>query len=227
MFRLDESMKKELTLTISLLLVLVCVGTVAGGSTDVNLLTNGGFESPQLDSGAPGQTISHGLTGWNIESGNIDLIHSFWTPKSGNQSIDLVGTYPGTISQTINTVPGATYTISFRMAGNPDAQEQKVLGVYWDGNEVGSPTFDTTGKSKTDMGWTFVAIPGLTATKTTTKIAFKNIASSEYYGVALDDISVVDPPVTPAPEFPGTAFPAVMLVGFMGFVLYVQKSRKD
>ena len=223
-------MKRVLTLAIGLLLVLACVGTVSAG-TAVNLVTNGGFEDP-LITGDFGTYTGSGLTGWTT-TGSIDLIHGYWKSHSGAQSIDLAGNERGKISQTINTAePDGTYTISFWLAGNPHIlyQGPKELNVYWDGEKVKSITFDTTGKTVDNMGWTLVTISGLKAKGKTTEIVFEQgETSNNYIGVALDDISVVDPvdPPTPAPEFPSMALPAAMLVGFMGVVLYVQKSGKD
>jgi choice-of-anchor C domain-containing protein len=219
-------MKRVLALGIGLVLLLACVGT---GSA--NLVANGGFELPQYDSTVGYKDMSSGLTDWTIEYGTIDQIHSTWQPYEGNQSVDLAGYHPSTISQTISTVPGETYDLTFAMAGNPAVQEQKILGVYWDDQEL-TPTytFDTTGKTYLNMGWKKITITGLKATKTTTKIAFKNVQSAAAYGVALDDVSVearADPPPTPAPEFPSVAIPVGMLVGFLGIVLSVQKSRKE
>jgi len=226
-------MKRILTLATGLLLVLACVGTVAA-VPEVNVVTNGGFEDPQI-TGIASFGMDTGLPGWTFESGGIDLINTYWQPYSGSHSIDLAGNSPAKISQTLNVVPDATYTLTFWLAGNPDTPGKKVLKVYWDGTEVTpttrSLTVETKGKSHTDMGWTLVTISGLKAKGPTAKITFEQEATDYYKcGVALDEISIVGPPVdppTPAPEFPSMAFPAAMLVGFMGIILFVQKSRKD
>lgn len=226
-------MKRVITLAIALVVLLACVGTVSA-----NLVTNGGFESPVA--GYPWTTLyaGNGLTGWTIspDSGSIDLDHGGWQSHSGAQSIDLAGDRPATISQTINTEVGKTYDLTFWLAGNSYTSDPKSVNVYWDGAKVDSPvTFDVAGKDifKTDgsyNGWTKITLSGLKATKTTTEIAFEQIPSSENLacGVMLDDISVelAGNPPTPTPEFPSTAIPAAMLVGFMGIVLYVQKSKK-
>jgi choice-of-anchor C domain-containing protein len=221
-------MKKVLTLAISLVILLACVGTVSA-----NLVVNGGFESPQVDGNWATYYAGNGLTGWTINYGSIDLVHEGWQSHLGDQSIDLAGDSPSKISQTINTADlGATYTLSFWLAGNPytPAKGVKGLNVYWDGALIKSTSFDTTYTSFENMGWTLVTISGLKATKTTTEIAFEQGTSdNSACGVALDDISVVDPidPPTPAPEFPSMALPAAMLVGFMGVVLFVQKSKNE
>lgn len=177
-----------------------------------------------------------GLTGWTINSGSINLVHGGWASHSGDQSIDLAGDTEGRISQTITTADLAgTYNLQFWLAGNPFTQGKKVLKVYWDGNEVtpttGSLTFDTTGKSFTNMGWTLVTISGLKATKTTTELVFEQGATDDSRcGVALDDISVVDPivePPTPAPEFPSVALPVAFLIGFIGIITVIRKTKEN
>lgn len=229
-------MKRVFTLAIGLVLLLICVGTV---SAETELVVNGGFESPVV--GSPWNTIGagNGLTGWTISpsSGSIDLDHGGWQSHSGDQSIDLSGNSPATISQTINTEKDKTYVLKFWLAGNSYSPDPKSVNVYWDGNKVDSPiTFDVTGKDiyKTDgtyNGWRLITVSGLKATGPTTEIAFEQIPSSVSLasGVMLDDISITlpDDHPTPAPEFPSMALPAAMLVGFMGFVLFVQNSKKE
>ncbi len=219
-------MKRVLTLATGLVLLLLCVGTVSA-----NLVSNGGFENPVFSTQITTLTGSE-LSGWTIDKGNIQLIKNiYWESPEGTQSIDLSGTMPGNIRQTINTEPGAMYTLTFRMAGNPDGNnkdlgyEQKELEVYWDGTPI-SPTytFDSTGKTRDSMGWILVTIPNLIATKSTTEIGFVT-KSPGPYGVALDDISVEDP-VTPAPEFPSVALPVGLLIGFIGIIMVIRKSQE-
>jgi choice-of-anchor C domain-containing protein len=217
-------MKRLLMSGIILVVLLTCVGAVSA-----NLVTNGGFEAPIAAN--PWTTIfaGNGLTGWSIDSGSIDLIHNYWQPHSGDQSLDLSGNSPARISQMIPTTPGATYDLTFWMAGNPDIQEVKTLGVYWDGNEL-SPTitFDSTGQTKADMGWKLVTISGLKATTGSTELAFLDIQpQSDPCGVALDDISLVPAQVNPVPEFPGMALPLTLLVGLIGVVLFIRKSKEN
>jgi choice-of-anchor C domain-containing protein len=221
-------MKKiAVTFVIILVSLLTCVGAVSA-----NLVANGGFESP-VGQAQTFDLMFNGLTNWDIKpGGSIDLITGYWTPHGGNQSIDLAGHSPAKISQKIKTVVGGNYSLSFWMAGNPDLQGVKELGVYWDGVLL-NPTykFDTTGKSYHNMGWEFNSIPNLVATKETTEIAFAHISPYGPYGVALDGISVEEgsipiTPITPVPEFPGFALPTAFLIGFMGTILFVKKSRE-
>lgn len=217
-----------------LMVFLICVGTV---SADDNLVVNGGFEQPITRNLLTFDTIyGSSLTGWtitpasSISDGSIDLIHGYWQPHSGVQSIDLAGYQSSMISQTLQTNDkDGSYTITFWMAGNAYtgkecSQVPKQLAVYWNGEKLSKTySFDVSGKSTENMGWEQVTISGLKATTSTTVIAFENVGSDDACGVALDDISVVDPPVTPTPEFPTTTLPVAMMIGFLGMILYIRK----
>jgi choice-of-anchor C domain-containing protein len=209
--------------SVVLVVLLACIGGVSA-----NLVTNGGFEMPTAANPWTTFFTGNGLTGWTITSGSIDLINGYWQPHSGSQSIDLSGNSPGMITQNITTIPGDSYDLSFWMAGNPDIQEVKTLGVYWNGAELGTTyTFDSTGHTHADMGWKEVTIPGLQATGTSTEIGFLDIQpQSDPCGVALDDISVV-PASQSAPEFPTLAVPGAMIVGLLGVVLFIRRGKEN
>jgi hypothetical protein len=62
---------------------------------------------------------------WTVTNGSIDLIaHHHWTvphgSPAGTQTVDMDGRNPGTISQTLHTKRGETYSGSFMLSGNPD-----------------------------------------------------------------------------------------------------------
>jgi choice-of-anchor C domain-containing protein len=207
---------------IILVLLLTCVGAVSA-----NLVSNGGFESPGTFSG--GFQPFAVLTGWSIDSGSIDLINTYWQQGSGSYSIDLAGNAPGTISQILTTTSAAKYDLSFKMAGNPEgAPTIKQVEVFWGGVSQGIFTFDTTGKSVSSMGWVTKGITGLVAPGASTQLKFVDVSSTDFYGAALDDI-VVEPQqsTTPVPEFPTVALPAALIVGLIGAVLFIQKSKEE
>ena len=66
-----------------------------------------------------GWTIGDGTT--DTGNGTIALVGTLWqAPAAGAMlSIDLDGESPGSISQTISTTPGATYSVTFALSGNP------------------------------------------------------------------------------------------------------------
>jgi len=220
-------MKKTLSLGIIFVLLLASMGVVSA-----NLVSNGGFESPVY--GGSFLNLNAGsavLAPWVIDSGSIDHIGSYWVSHGPSQSIDLTGStgLPGSISQTLTTVPGGTYELSFYMAGNPAGLPvTKYVDVYWNGVKVDTKSFDTTGKTLGTMGWTKMVVSPLTATGVSTQIMFKDISGSDYYGAALDDIVVdLQQSTTPVPEFPSMALPVGLIVGLIGAVLFIQKSKEN
>ena len=118
------------------------------------------------------------------QSGELDLVpSSVWLPEIGNQSVELNGgTRAATIAQAFGATEGATYRVSFYLAGNPAWQGGTLmkLQVSWEdidthGNTLSITTknftFDTTGKTPTDMGWTkhsfrVTSVPGMSETVT-------------------------------------------------------------
>jgi hypothetical protein len=80
----------------------------------------------------PGITPGHEPPdfGWKVESGDVDIIaHGYDSGggdvllskmADGHQCLDLDGFTPGTIAQTIPTVPGAIYVLTFAYANNTD-----------------------------------------------------------------------------------------------------------
>lgn len=169
-----------------------------------NLFVNGSFE----ESGPLGPQLnfpvgSTDITGWTVINGTVDYMDSdnsdpglHWQAVEGARSIDLAGS-PGVggIEQSISTVAGADYTVSFALAGNPTPSGSnppiKTLMVSAAGQSE-TFTFDTTGKTFTEMGWehrhwTF------TATDTVTTVTFTNAMTAdgaELYGPVIDDVQI-------------------------------------
>lgn len=223
-------MKKLLLLVIIAAILLAGIGTVSAAT---NLVQNGGFESPGTFTGL-WQNLNSGLTPWNIGPGNIDLIYNisgasgYWRSASGNYSIDLAGSAPGTISQVLSTTPSAKYDLSFSMSGNPDGvPTTKKVEVFWGGISQGNFTFNTTGHTHATMGWIKQIKTGLVATGSTTELMFVDRSGSDFFGSALDDIVVEQETVVPTPEFPTMALPAALIVGLLGAVLFIRKSKDN
>lgn len=142
-------------------------------------LTNGGFES--------------GATGWTAYSVDVGPL---WQAAEGVNSVDLNAFEPGLIYQDIATTPGVTYTVVFALAGNPGwPQNVKNMRVGAAGT-FADYSFDTRGKSGTDMGWveeTFEFV----ATDATTTLAFASLHAGSPYiwqdraqGATIDDVRV-------------------------------------
>ena len=202
----------------------------AASSVNAATIVNGGFESSTLSPAEAAQMASQGfatltagnndLTGWSIGGAGIDYIGSYWVPAGGTHSIDLNALSAGSIFQTISTVVGQAYEVSFDLAGNPDGAPKVKLAIADASGQPGAAYFfDTTGKTKTNMGWTPFTYD-FTAQSTSTTLTFSNSNQSGFktpFGAALDNISIS---AVPEP----TSW-ALMLVGFGGLGMAIRSRR--
>jgi choice-of-anchor C domain-containing protein len=196
-----------------ILLAALALCAAFSGAASAATVTNGSFEGPGTFTGTF-QTIGAGsgaLTGWTVNSGNIDLIRTYWASAAGNYSLDMTGNRAGTISQTVTgLIAGRNYILSFAMAGNPDRAGAKILTA-----SVGATSqvfsFDSTGKTRNAMGWTTMTM-GFTAAASSQILRFVS-GSSGVHGAALDDVKIDLAPV------PLPAAGALLLAGLGGLAL--------
>ncbi|MFN8109212.1 MAG: choice-of-anchor C family protein [Thermoleophilia bacterium] len=165
--------------------------TAPGGNPTSELVSNGTFEAPAIGSGFQQGNAGQGYGAWSITSGSIDLYATTggWNPAGGAQSLDMNGVAPGAVTQTLTTVPGTVYRLSFAIAGNPGTAGVKEMAVDWGGSTIRTVRFDTTGHTTTTMGWTTVTLE-VTATSTSTALTFQSLTPGAG-GVALDNVSVI------------------------------------
>ncbi|MFN7139311.1 MAG: immunoglobulin domain-containing protein, partial [Limisphaerales bacterium] len=161
------------------------------GVAQANLLVNGGFESGW----------SNGIPGWHT-SQNVGLASGYSNAAEGTNYVRIYGT----LSQDVPTIPGRLYQLRFAMAGNLEYPEQHILSVRW-GNHLSTATWDPTGKSSTNLGWSYVTHT-LVATGTVMRLSFSNPAPETPAAPSLDAVSLValdsgismidfEPPTTP------------------------------
>jgi choice-of-anchor C domain-containing protein len=161
-------------------LLLVC-SSAAG-----NLVVNGSFEDP------PGQhyiPVQQTFNGWRVVGDGGIKIGDFWQAAQGSQEIDLCGIAGGAIQQMIATTSGQRYVLSFALAGNPDGDPAIKPMVYTIGDaDPQTVSFNITGHSATNMGWTYYHVPFI-ATSDSTVLLFSSAINANA-GPALDDVSV-------------------------------------
>lgn len=138
----------------------------------------------KLDSG------DDGISGWDIKSGSVDYIGSYWDAAEGDRSIDLNGNEKGSISQTFNTEDDKIYKVAFHMSGNPDVQGFKKLSISADDSAKRYYGFDTEKEdnSKEDMKWKQYVYYFVASGSETTLTFASEIDGA--WGPALDDISI-------------------------------------
>jgi hypothetical protein len=177
-------MKRRLMLTgsavLGLGLAFNCIGDSAQAQMQ-NLVVNGGFETGSL--GAWYNFYSHAY----VDSSHV---------HSGSYAAALTGdtpSYAGVIGQCLNTVPGASYTLTFWLAHDISGLGYGGFGFSWDGNGVGVYATDY----HPAIDYTFHTY-SLVASGSTTCLEF---GFSEFnLGVwHLDDVRVVGATPTPTP----------------------------
>lgn len=231
-------MKKTLALGIILVLLLACVGAVSAA----DLIANGGFELPVNTQSW--QVYSNGNAGpWTIEQGigplpgvvpgypdNTPTLEYQTagtlglTPDQGAQYAELDSYANVKISQLVALKKGITYHISFAQTCRPEESgAASILGVYLDGVSISSTTCDNT------LAWTTHTIDVTPAADVTAKLMFADEGlTTQSYGVLLDDVRMeYEDNQVPVPEFPTVALPAALIVGLIGVVLFIQKSKED
>jgi hypothetical protein len=162
-----------------------------GYSASANLVTNPGFETGDL-------------TGWTAQGTGVNTTK----PHSGLYQASL-GDH-STVSQTIPTVAGATYDLSFWIAHGPAGTDEGV-GIFWNGSGVdGFALFD-------NQPYFHLTYSGLVATGSSTEIRFDDFGGLNDGGtIYLDDVLVTKSGVG-VPEPFSTLWLALPLAGLLGF----------
>jgi hypothetical protein len=127
--------------------------------------------------------LERGVNGWLPEEGEqYAELDSDWDGPGGSLNDE-----PGSvaISQTIQTIPGRNYTISFYFSPRPSTDESNnVLEFAWDGDVK-----DTiTGSGGSNTIWNQSSY-SFTATGFTTTIKFADRGTSDSFGTFLDNVS--------------------------------------
>jgi choice-of-anchor C domain-containing protein len=174
----------------ALALAVISIAPSAGAA----VIMNGSFETGT----DPGSTTQHNagstdISGWTIGGNSVDYIGSGWSASDGARSIDLSGTGAGNIAQTFDTVAGRRYTVTFYLAGNPDAGPLvKTLRTSATGNTSQIDHFDATHSTNGDMGWMPISYDFIAAGAWTT-LRFESLNEGSA-GPAIDNVSIASVP---------------------------------
>jgi choice-of-anchor C domain-containing protein len=175
------------------------LGVMAGaaGQAMGATLVNGDFEEATIESPVDFYAVLAGgsptITGWTVTGHSVEWVErGFWQASSGRHSIDLSGSAAGGIQQTFATTAGQSYTVAFDLAGDPGSpQGGKSVNVSA-GGQSQVFTFDTTGKTKENMGYLPMSFV-FTAASDSTTLAFTSLEAS-FAGPVLDNVTVVAAP---------------------------------
>lgn len=163
----------------------------APATAAVSRFDDGSFEYPTAPANAF-TTLSSGrsIGPWKVTRGAVDLIGAgFWQAAEGSQSVDLNAAQPGTVSQTFRTTPGQKYTVRYALAANPaGGPAVKTGSVLIDGQNFQDFSFNSTGKSRANMGYVTREVT-FVATGSTTTLGFASTVAGAY-GPVVDDVRV-------------------------------------
>lgn len=156
-----------------------------GDTFETPVVTPGTFARPSV-----GQMIGP----WTVTHNNVDLIGAgFWQAVDGVQSLDLDGDGPGGVARTFDTVsfplPLFTYVLTYCVAGNPDSGPTVKTGqVLVNGTPVKDFSFDTTGKSRSNMGYQLETVV-FTSSGPAVKVEFRSTTTPGGYGPVIDKVT--------------------------------------
>lgn len=155
----------------------------------VNLVTNGGFESPAIPPGSFRQLPA--VPGWTRVSGEAIEVQAgvAGAPAEGRNLVELAAESPTVIAQEVATRAGARYEIRFSYSPRPGAPaaENRVV-VRWDGRDLGTLEGDGVGRANTV--WRTVTYT-VTATGPRTTLSFGDAGAANTAAAYLDDVRVV------------------------------------
>lgn len=178
------------------------VGVVSVGAA-TNLIVNGGFELPHVGTGYLLFSVGQSFPGWTVVgapgnvapiSGKFQQKGSTFDAKAGKQFIDLTGTSNSRtgIEQTVKTVAGADYTITFSVGNVIDPGGifgiRSTVLVYVNGKKVVSAT--NTKGSRSLQNWKTFSVK-VRANSVSTTVEFINGDPSNDTSNSLDAVSMM------------------------------------
>ena len=199
--------KPQLFLTL-LAIPLLCIALHASATpmTPItNIVNNGGFESGAFAPGwaQSGNTANTGVDSFNPNTGNFAAGFG----NVGSLSI---------LDQTLTTIVGATYDLSFFLASEDSKSAgsslidggAQIFQVFWNGVMVFN-----LGPSG-PFGYTQYGASGLTVTGTSTLLEFRIQNDPSFFD--LDDITVTGNTASSVPETLSTMWLGLTFVGMVG-----------
>jgi hypothetical protein len=171
---------------------IACIATTSSAQNNV---VDGGFEMSPAPNFSSAWTLTPPAgSGAGQQFSNVGTNPAF--AHSGNQYANLAPAFgaTGSLSQVLNTVAGATYSLSFWLANNSSVPtnffQALVNGAL--AFTTTSPPFPITGQ------YQLITISGLVATGPTTTLEFRYRHDDDFW--RLDDVAFVGPAGTAVPE---------------------------
>lgn len=165
-----------------------------------NLLSNGDFETGDL-------------TGWSHSEPALKLYHGvdldFVSGRPGYAFYDSTLGKLGTLSQSVATLAGATYTLEF------DLQRLEVYGPTDNQLQISFAGHTVLNETNVTNGWQHFTFTNLKASSVNSLFSFSNRNENDY--TQLDNVSVI---MTAVPE------PSIALMMLGGLFLVAYRARR-
>jgi len=170
--------------------------------SEADLLVNGSFETPIIPAGGFIDYVggSTALTGWSVSGVDVNTVSGTFTQdgivfeaEDGKQLMDLSGYTSNSssngISQTVTTVIGQSYSLSFYVGSATDHYlfDASTVDLSIGGGTLTSYTNSTTPSNMVD--WKLFTV-NFAATDTMTSIAFFDGSGPSNYESLLDNVSL-------------------------------------
>jgi hypothetical protein len=195
-------MKNTLARSIFCAAALLC--TVAWNAKAVNIVNNPGFETGSFS----GWTVNDPSNFTNIGNNPLFAHSGTFHANLGAQGLT------GSLSQTLTTMVGTSYTLSFWLA-NDSSSTPNSFSAFFGGVQVFAIANSAV------FGYTQFTISGLVATSTSTVLDFRYRHDADFF--RLDDISV--DAAAGVPETASTIWLALPTFAALGLV-YSRRGRK-
>jgi hypothetical protein len=210
-------MKKTLAVAIA------AVGLFLGAFTsNANAyVVNGDFSNPW---GGSFTTYNAGgnFGGWNVDSGSVDLIGSFWQSATvGGGSVDMDGFFQaGAISQTLTTGAG-NFVLNFSLSANSGSGVGTTRGVRVTVGDAVQDFFYTLTGANSTSNMNYIAQSLAFVTDGPTNLTFASLSTDDgAWGAVVSGVSVSAVPLPAALPMLFTS-----LLGMFGFKNFRRKSQ--
>lgn len=199
-------MKKTFALA---LLAVSMAAPLATMAAPVDLIVNGSFEDNLMTNG--NWSILNSLTGWSAGANGVELRNNIaGTALDGVNYVELDTTANSSISQTLSTVAGQWYALSFNYSNRVNTAVD-TNGLSWSfGSTAG--TAAALPAVSGDHSWTTFSTL-VQATGSSTVLNFAALGKSDSVGTSLDKVALTT--AVPEPQTYALMLAGLVAIGFV------------